>query len=188
MSEPRVIQADYASWRPVAGRKVLQLVFEVGIEQTEHVMKMLGVPIPGESRWCAIALLEQKSGEATAIDPEAGTQKPSTEGYVEAIAGEVQFPAPATNSKAPRPFSSLRLSQQAAMLADDPEFQAYIIGLSPYPYKVNSDNATTALKEALQITSRRALDDSTATGFRFLEIVESFNRLKTDNRYAGSRK
>lgn len=44
---------------------------------------------------------EQKSGEATALDPEAGTQKLASAGYAEAIAGVVKFRAPATNSPKP---------------------------------------------------------------------------------------
>jgi single-strand DNA-binding protein len=67
MSEPRVIQADYANWRPVAGRKVLQLVFEVPIEQTEQVLKMLGVPMPGESKWCAIASVDASSEKRRSV-------------------------------------------------------------------------------------------------------------------------
>ena len=59
MEDARAIQADFATWRPIQGRKVLQLIFEVPIEQTEQVLTVLGVPQTGESKWCGIALLKQ---------------------------------------------------------------------------------------------------------------------------------
>lgn len=58
MSAPRVLQARYADWRPVKGRKVLQLILEVPLEQQEEALTMLGAPLPDRDLWVAIARLE----------------------------------------------------------------------------------------------------------------------------------
>lgn len=58
MTNAAALAATYASFRHVPSRKVLQVVFEIPIEQTEHAMKVLGVPKPEEARWFAIAAME----------------------------------------------------------------------------------------------------------------------------------
>jgi hypothetical protein len=95
MADLRGIEADFATWRPVQGRKVLQLVFEVPIEQTQHVLDMLGIPQPGASKWCAIALMAPKAeGQA-----EGGSPK--------------------------KAWTEYKPSQQAAILCSDSDFQRY---------------------------------------------------------------
>lgn len=98
MTKP-VLQADFATWRPVQGRKVLQLIFEVPIENTEHVLKILGVPNPGDSKWCEIKLLQ-----------------PEAEGQVSEANGSH------------KKWNEYTRSQQAAILCSDPEFQRYFSG------------------------------------------------------------
>lgn len=52
-----VIAAVYAEWQMVKTRSVLVLKFEVPIEQTEHVMNVLGIPRPDQEHWYAITRL-----------------------------------------------------------------------------------------------------------------------------------
>lgn len=104
MSEPCVIRADYANWRPVSGRKILQLILEVPIEQTQDVMLKLGVPVPGESKWVAVALL-QPVAEGQAEQSEAAPPK--------------------------KQWSEYTRSQQAAILIQDPEFCSYFKAANP---------------------------------------------------------
>lgn len=54
---PKAIQARYADWRPVKGRKVLQLVLEVPLEQQGEVLNMLGAPLPDRDLWVGVAVL-----------------------------------------------------------------------------------------------------------------------------------
>lgn len=70
MSEAAAIRATYSDWRPVKGRKVLQLVFEVPLEEQESVLKYLGAPLPDRSLWCGIArLAETKRQEPAPKSP-----------------------------------------------------------------------------------------------------------------------
>lgn len=99
MSEKRAIAADFTNWRPVVGRRVLQLTLEVPIEETERVLQVLGSPQPGKSLWCGIALIPE---------PKALIQaKPEASG-------------------SPKKFHELPLSQQAAIRCGDVLFQEYL--------------------------------------------------------------
>lgn len=60
MTAPRVLRARYADWRPVKGRKVLQIVLEVPLEQQEEALTMLGAPLPDRDLWVALALLSDE--------------------------------------------------------------------------------------------------------------------------------
>jgi len=182
MTAPRVIQADYANWRPVAGRKVLQLTFEVPIEQTEQVMKMLGVPMPGESKWCAIALLEQKSGEATANDPEVGGDEgANVVSRPSATATGVKLSGPATNSKAPRPFASLPLSQQAAIRTGDKSFRDFLETQTPIH---DQESYADAVRAICGVESRSDIRPGTPAAIAWMALEAKYQNWLTDRRYA----
>lgn len=180
MSEPRVIQADYSNWRTVAGRKVLQLVFEVPIEQTADVMEKLGVPMPGENKWCAIALLDTG---ACASGNGGGKRESAPKPSSVSEAGESQpgnSPTPinahiATAGTSPktredrRPFASLPLSQQAGIRCEDVRFQKYI-GVA------NASAAGDYVRAHCRVTSRADLD---STSGKFVISRATWKRLET---------
>lgn len=99
MTDRCILQADFSSFRPVSGRRVLQLVFEIAIENGEEALKMLGMPIPGEHRWCAIALLD--------------LSKPKTEAQVSEA------------NASPKKWAEYKPSQQAYLICRDPDFWRY---------------------------------------------------------------
>lgn len=55
--QPRVIPATFHNYRTVLGRKVLQLVFEIPLEQQNEALTLLGYPNAAEPKWYAIARL-----------------------------------------------------------------------------------------------------------------------------------
>ncbi len=79
------IQATYADYRRVKGRKVLQIILEVPLEQAQQVHDTFGEPMPDGSTWVAVALLnkavagERKGGKlaqkAGILCNEGGFQK-----------------------------------------------------------------------------------------------------------------
>lgn len=69
MTDAAAIRATYSDWRPVKSRKVLQLVMEVPIEQTEQVLQTLGAPMPDREMWVAIARLRDAPVEKSSVDP-----------------------------------------------------------------------------------------------------------------------
>lgn len=58
MTTPAAIQASYADYRRVKGRKVLQLIFEVPLEQAPQVHEVFGEPLPDGSTWVAVARID----------------------------------------------------------------------------------------------------------------------------------
>lgn len=60
-NEQPLFSASYSNWRVIQGRKVVQLVFEVPIEASDHAYRVLGgMPNNGEEKFFAIARLKQK--------------------------------------------------------------------------------------------------------------------------------
>jgi hypothetical protein len=72
MTKLAAIQATFSDWRPVKSRGVLQLVLEVPVEQTKHVLDTLGAPIPGTEKWVGVALISPGSLERDA--PRSGAE------------------------------------------------------------------------------------------------------------------
>jgi len=193
LSEPRVIQADYSNWRTVAGRKVLQLVFEVPIEQTADVMEKLGVPMPGENKWCAIALLDTG---ACASGNGGGKRESAPKPSSVSEAGESQpgnSPTPinahiATAGTSPktredrRPFASLHLSQQAGIRCQDARFLKFL------GVKFQED-AGSSVRARCMISSRSELDDERNNVSRdlWVRIEKEFQEWLTDQQYAEAR-
>jgi hypothetical protein len=100
MTEHCIIKADFADFRRVKGRKVMQLFLEIPLEEAEAALRVLGHPRVGESTWCAIALLNSEAvkAEGQAEQREAAPKKS---------------------------WSELKRSQQAYLLTHDPSFGAY---------------------------------------------------------------
>lgn len=195
MSEHRVIQADYSNWRTVAGRKVLQLVFEVPIEQTSDVMEKLGVPMPGENKWCAIALLDIGAcASGNGVGKPGNAPKPSSASEVgESPHGSSPTPISAPTATAGtlpkikedrRPFASLPLSQQAALRCDDVRFQKYIGA-------ANKAEAGDYVRAHCHVSSRADLDSQSGryemSRATWVKLETSFQEHLTDQQYAEAR-
>lgn len=55
---PAAIQATYSDYRRVKGRKVLQLILEVPLEQAPAVHEAFGEPLSDGTTWVAVARLD----------------------------------------------------------------------------------------------------------------------------------
>lgn len=188
MSEPRVIQADYANWRPVQGRKVLQLIFEVPIEQTADVMNKLGTPTSGESRWCAIALLDKTravsngatvAGSTDHLNGHEPDRNDSGGGNPSKVvtAGET----------AHRKFSELPLPQQAGIRCQDRDFQWFL--MDKYPViAANNTETKGAVCVICGVITRSELTHGEASGDKWLALEERYQAWRTDRQFAGARR
>lgn len=63
---PAVISGEYADYKRIKGRKVLQVIVEVPIERAPEVHRVLGEPDGAASKWVAVALLDKASATPTA--------------------------------------------------------------------------------------------------------------------------
>lgn len=55
-----VIQAEFVQFKQLKSKPIVQLIFEIPVEQGLEAIKTLGLAHPGESTWCAIAKLEKE--------------------------------------------------------------------------------------------------------------------------------
>jgi len=149
MEDRCILQADFSATRIIAGRKCLQLIFEVPIEAADDAMaKLGGFPQPGENRWVAIALLDTKIAATDSINQSMrGTSNPEIAGATPAPALQV---SEANGSS--KKWADYSRSQQAAILCQDPEFQRYF-GAQ------NTNDAAVKLKDLFHISSRSVLDN-----------------------------
>lgn len=192
MSEPRIIRADYASWRPVTGRKVLQLIFEIPLEETELAMKMLGVPMPGESKWCAVALLENGSpasgngaGTHTTTPRQSGNSDAATTQHGERqthITANTAAVGTSETQKERRAFTSLPLSQQAAMRCGDRQFIDFLT--ATYTDLPDDFDPADALREICLVGSRKEFDQGGEGAMRWAQVERRYQSWLTDQRYA----
>lgn len=159
MTELCAIEADYVNWRPVNGRKVLQLVFEVPLELTHDVLTRLGTPTPGESKWCAIALLDPDA-PAKPTQAVIDGQKQIDELYRPKGQAEGGSPKKAWNEYKP--------SQQITILCGDEAFQRYFGAR-------NEDEALATVKEQLRVKSRREIDREPGNTARWNEMHALYN-------------
>lgn len=57
MDDAAAFRATFCNLKNIAGRKVVQVVCEVPVEQANQVVDVLGWPDPANPKWVAIALL-----------------------------------------------------------------------------------------------------------------------------------
>lgn len=144
MTDLCAIQADYVNWRPVNGRKVLQLVFEVPLESTHDVLTKLGTPTPGESKWVAIALLDLKRKPGIIDQRFPSGITPQDTPFMQKVQVE---------GGSPKKWNDYARSQQAYILCRDPDFCRY------FGADGGSETATSAkLRTHFKIGSRGDLD------------------------------
>jgi hypothetical protein len=142
-----VIQATFSDWRTVKGRKQLQLIFEVPIEQQGDVLARLGAPSGDSPKWCAIALLAPNASAPAPV------QNEKIERGKAAYAGKNDMEKAAT---------------RAAMLCKDRQFQAWLVD------EPSEHQAATEVKRQLRIQSRSEIATDQQAYRKFLALETEF--------------
>ena len=105
--EPAAIMGDFANYRPVLTRKILQLVIEVPIEQAGEVFAALGYPTGGGSIPVAIARLEESAAQTQ--------PRPETETHA---VKEAEYDPP-------RHWPDMSPAQQTGVIRNETPFQMF---------------------------------------------------------------
>lgn len=160
MTDHAVIKAEYSDYRRVKGRKVIQLVCEVPIEQAATVHERLGEPGAHDKQiWVAIALLKPDAKEAPAKE--------------------------APKEKLPRervPFDKLKPSQQAGILCADPEFWAFLEIDNAANDEAAEAIAARKVRNICGVSTRSDL----CSGGSWTALLKQFRAYQTEQRYAGT--
>ena len=64
MNQPAAIRATFCNFKNIAGRKVIQIICEVKVEDGGLVYEALGWPDAANPKWVAIALLNEDATDA----------------------------------------------------------------------------------------------------------------------------
>ena len=152
----RAIQATFSDWGTVKSRKILQLVFEIPLEQQAEALTMLGAPMPDRETWCAIALLQNPGTVRESRRPDESASPPAS-------------PTPPAGAIYTREERE-RAMRASVMLVRDPAFQAWAArkcGLDP-----SEDVAISVVRAECAIASRSEIALSE-------RAYEAFQRLRT---------
>lgn len=151
---PRAIKATFSDWRTVKGRKSLQLIFEIPLEQQAEVLTMLGAPMPDNPVWCGIARLEEPAPAKPASD---------------------------RSEKAREAYAAMDKMEQARVRAvrmcKDPAFQRWIAEELPHIEacgKTEEDKAAVLMRAGLEIASRSQIATNEQAYKRFLVLEAEF--------------
>lgn len=145
MTKPAAIQASYADYRRVKGRKVLQLIFEVPLEDAPKVHDVFGEPMPDGSTWVGIAR----------IDPNAKAE-------------------PVKAEKPKRQWGELSRAQQAGMACAEKGFQRFLSERHRTNMLDSADGAAELVRQECLVHSRAELDKLPLAGKQWDRIYSDY--------------
>jgi hypothetical protein len=145
MTKTAAIQACYADYRRVKGRKVLQLIFEVPLEQAPQVHDVFGEPMPDGSTWVGIAR----------IDPNAKAE-------------------PVKAEKPPRKWGELSRAEQAGIACNERGFRSWLYEYFQLGYAVDVDGAAELVREHCRVRSRADLDTNSKAAKAWDELYSGY--------------
>lgn len=149
MTSAVAIQATFSDVKNIRGRKVVQLVFEIPIEQADHALSVLGgLPRSDSERWFGIVAL-------------AGKQK-----------------EPIVPEKKRTPFNEMPLPQQVAMRCTDPNFQRFLNETGGTIIEIGSESATEAAAQYVRahckVSSRREIKPQTEAARLYKQLDDDY--------------
>lgn len=163
MSRLSAFQASYADWKLIKTRKVVQIVFEVPVEQAGLAYEVLdGMPNYGSEVWCAIARLNLKQEEAAKPRPSSPDKAP---------AGG----APRAAAKS---FHEMPAGQQAGILCREPAFIKFLseeLAAMVHGCRVvNAEQATIYVREFCGVLSRSEIETQPTAMGRWRRLVSDY--------------
>ncbi len=136
----------------------MQLTLEIPLEQTEHVLSILGYPKPGESLWVALAPMP------AVIEPSA-----------------------AAPVKEHRKFSELPLPQQAGIRCQDKDFQWFLMDEYPAIAATKSEPKGIVCV-VCGVTTRSEITHGEASGDKWHAMEARYQTWLTDKKFAGAKR
>ncbi len=178
MSAPKAVLATFADAKTIRTRSVLQLCFEVPIEQADEALRHLGgFPIPAESRWVGIALAKEEREKLPALSHDEKVARGET--LAQARRDEI-----AAKPKDRVPFDTLALSAQAAIRCGDQSFTDY---LEIHHKHLMGDNAS-KVRTLCNVASRSELNTDPAAAENWGLLEGQYQAWLLERKYADTRR
>jgi hypothetical protein len=115
MNSPAAFRAGYADWKLVKTRAVVQIVFEVPLEDSDAAYEILGgMPNHANERWFGIAALTPPATESVIDQPTAKTRERWSDCAPSKQAGITRLGRPLTPRPDARRWSAARAIARAA--------------------------------------------------------------------------
>lgn len=165
--EPAAFRCTYSDWKLIRTRKIVQLVFEVAVEQADVAYRVLGgMPNSAAEIWCAIARL----------DPAAVKQESEVMPCDESSIDISPASGPDIPARARKPVDpQKRLAQRAGILCADPLFWRYIQEHHGFVFGTadeNEERAAKFVRTRCGVGSRADIKPNTEAGLMF-DLLES---------------
>ncbi|HEX5242810.1 MAG TPA: hypothetical protein VFW23_06055 [Tepidisphaeraceae bacterium] len=172
MSDAAAFRATYSDWRLIKGRKVVQVVFEIPIEQANLAYQVLdGMPNPAAEVWCAVARL--KSDTERKVMPVAAANGDPSPTRIDTSPTS----GPDIQARARKPVDpEKRLAQLAAIRCSEPMFWRYLNEHGPLGIGaiIDKDTAAAAVRFICQVESRSEIKPNTEAALRWNLLESAF--------------
>lgn len=158
-------KATYSDWKLIKTRSVVQIVFEVPLNEADAAYHVVGgMPDVGAERWFGIAAI--KLGGETGSQP-----TPPVE-----AAGPCGETADRPHKSRKPVAAEKRLAQQAGMLSSDAAFNRYLAECHKW-YPADGD-AATFIRSACNVNSRAEIVPGTPAGDIWIDLESRFTAWK----------
>lgn len=164
MNAPAAIQAQLVDVRNLGTEKCVKLTLHAPVEIAAQIFEAFGWPTAVNPVPVALARLDLNAAERSADRRGAATTADST-----------RLPSPAL--KQPRPFTSLPLAQQAALLCQDPVFRAFVREELDMPCETEAD-AADVIRMRCAVDSRSEIASHPQAKAQFIMDRERFQAWK----------
>ena len=164
MNAPAAFKAEYADWKLIKSRRVVQIVLEIPLEEANAAHTSLGgMPNPAESLWLGVARLNTELPPTSSNGDVALSPLPGTDGR-----------KPGTQSKA---WSSMSPAQQAGIRCNEPPFHLFLAER----YAVNirgSIDAVAFVRAHCRVASRADMNADHSAALLWRQLDSEFSTWK----------
>lgn len=157
-----IFDAEYADFKPIKSRSVVQIIFEIPIEKANHVLQMMGMPNYGTPDWYGIAKLN-KTENGEGVVPTS-----------RAVPESELVSSPATSSTK---WADMTYAQRAGMLSNDKDFWEFM-------RVSDKEEAAECIRKNCGVESRRYIDRSADAKAAFHVLYDSFDHWRKYERTA----
>ena len=154
--ENNIISAEFSHFRHIKTRKVVVLECEISEESFQDAISKLGMPIGGESKPVAIALLAADKIPTNKLATNTTPAKEQTEGE--------------------------RLRTRAALLPKELNFTRFLVWYDP-TLELGEENRIDWIRSYCEITSRSELAKNLEAQAKFKELLAKYESWKLENSY-----
>lgn len=167
------IQASYADFKLLKTRSVYQIILEAPIEKAEDFVTAFGLPIPGQERPVALALLNSSTPSVSPPGKQAAEAAP-----VEAVireAPQVEGAGRPTR-EAPQPTAAPdRLVQYIGIECGNPTFQTWLKNYVDLSGDLDHQRAIHCVHQLLGVTSRAEISTDPIARQKALDLMGAYD-------------